>query len=248
MALSSQQKISAVSLVIYWPVIFLLTHIPIPQLVYEARISDKIPHFLCYLILIFLLWYATGHENKVNWRKASVWWVFLAVVGYAIVDEWLQDYVGRNADIQDIYANLSGMVAGVIVVSIFTFWPALLIIIATTIFLLTNLAKVNPAELIPVTNAAFHLFSYMVFTLVWIKSMYRFRSANIAEPRWLTGALALPIVFLLSVKLSSVILDRNFDTREMMLCLAAILATVAAIFLIALYRQRTDNKPSTAST
>jgi membrane protein DedA with SNARE-associated domain len=60
--------------------------------------------------------------------------------------------------------------------------------------------------------------------------------------------LALPIVFLLSVKLSSVILDRNFDAREMMLCLAAILATVAAIFLIAWYRQRTNKKPSSAST
>lgn len=248
MVLARRQKIFIVLLLIHWVAIFILTHIRIPRLVYEADILDKIPHFLSYLILFVLLWYATGPERKINWRKASTWWVFLIIVVYAFIDEWLQDYVGRNTDSLDFFANLSGMAAGMFVISIFTFWPTLLIIIAITIGLLTNLSRANLAELIPVINMAFHLLSYVLFTLVWIKNLQPLSPKGIVKLKWLIAALALPTGFLLSVKLSSVTLDRNFGMREVIISFASIVTTVAIVFLIALLRQSGVKKSLAKST
>ncbi|GAG33646.1 unnamed protein product, partial [marine sediment metagenome] len=160
MALSRRQKLIIISLLVYWPGIFILAHIPIPRLVYKAQVSDKGIHFLAYLILVFLLWFAISPNKKVSWRKAAVWWVLLVVVWYGVVDELLQGYVGRSCDVMDFFANLVGTLAGLILFSFFTFWPVLLVVVGTTIFTLTNLARANMADLLPITDAVFHLFAH----------------------------------------------------------------------------------------
>src|SRR4030042_647093 len=101
MALSRRQKLTIISLLVYWPGVFILAHIPIPQLVYKAQVSDKSLHFLVYLVLVFLLWFTISPDKKVNWRKAAAWWVLFVVVWYGVVDEVLQGYVGRSCDIID---------------------------------------------------------------------------------------------------------------------------------------------------
>ncbi len=58
MILTRRQKITIAVLVIYWIVLVILAHIPIPQMVYQARVSDKWLHFLAYLNLVFLLWFS----------------------------------------------------------------------------------------------------------------------------------------------------------------------------------------------
>jgi hypothetical protein len=55
--LTGRQKNIIAVLVIYWITLVILSHIPIPQVVYRARVSDKWFHFLAYLNLIFLLWF-----------------------------------------------------------------------------------------------------------------------------------------------------------------------------------------------
>ena len=92
MVLSRRQKLTIISLLFYWPGVFILAHIPIPQLVYKAQVSDKSLHFLAYLVLVFLLWFAISPNKKVNWRKAAVWWILFVVVLYGVVDELLQGY------------------------------------------------------------------------------------------------------------------------------------------------------------
>lgn len=237
MTLSLRQKLTIIPLLLYWPTIFVLAHIPIPQLVYMAQVSDKALHFLVYLILVFLLWFAISPDRKVNWRRAAAWWVLFVVVWYGVVDEWLQGYVGRSCDFMDFAANLAGVVTGLILFSFFTFWSAFLIVTGTTIFLLANLARANLADLLPVTNTVFHLLAYGLFTMLWIRCIHLFLSLKAPKLKRLIVTLALPAGLLLVVRLFSIILGRDFGPRDVILSVAAITAVVVINFLTALFHR-----------
>ncbi|MHC4074050.1 MAG: VanZ family protein, partial [Planctomycetota bacterium] len=169
MTLSRQQKITTIVLALYWPALFVFAHIPIPQVIRRAGVSDKSLHFLAYLILVFLFWFTVGAGRRVNWRKATPWLVLLIILVYGILDEWSQGYVaGRSSDILDFVADLAGTITGLILFSVFTLWPAGLLVTATVIFGMTNVAQKNLAELLPVASAAFHLFAYAIFTMLWV--------------------------------------------------------------------------------
>ncbi len=239
MALSRQHKLIIASLVFYWASLFILAHIPIPQLVRRAGVSDKALHFLAYMILAFLLFSAINPYKKVNWRKATVWWVLLIMVWYGVIDEVLQGYVaGRSCDIKDFIANLAGTLTGLIMLSAFTFWPACLVVTGVTIFGLTNIARANLADLLPRTNIAFHLFAYALFTLLWIQYLYYFLRLIAPKPKWLIAAAILPAGLLLAVKLGTLILGRSFAITDIIVSAAGIIIVVGTIFLIAFFRQR----------
>lgn len=235
--MSNKQKLTKILLLIYWPAAFIIAHTPIPKIVCQAQVSDKILHFLGYLILVFLLWFTVASDKKVNWRKATVWWVFPIMAGYGIIDELLQEYMGRSCDIMDFFADLTGTLTGLILFSFFTFWPAFLAVMAITIFLLTNLTRVSLSDLMPITNALFHLFAYGIFTALWITNIHSFLPAKIAKPKWLILALALPIALLAVVKLFSVIYGKDLLVNDLVLALSGIASVIATVFLIALFRR-----------
>lgn len=240
MALSRRQKVIIISLAFYWPILFVLGHIPIPQLVREAGVSDKSLHFLAYLILVFFLWFAINSDKKVNWRKAGAWWILLVVVLYGIVDEVSQNYVGRSCDIIDFVANLTGALTGLILFSVFTFWPAAVLVTGTVIFGITNIARANLADLLPITNAMFHLFAYIVFTVLWIQYLHVFEAMKAPKVKWLIPVLGGPIAFLLTVKMFSVILGRAFVMSDIIISVGAIAAVTGVFYLTASYHKRSD--------
>ena len=244
MVLSHRQKLTIISLLLYWPAIFVLAHISVPQLVREAGVSDKSLHFLAYLVLVFLLWFAIRPDRMVNWRKAAVWWVLLVIAGYGAVDELLQGFVvGRSCDVMDFFANLTGVLAGLILFTFLTFWPALLVVTGIVIFVSANLTRANLADLLPpVANVPFHLFAYAFFTVLWIRHIHQFLSLKAPKPKWLMTALVLPTGFLLAVKLFSVISGKNFAVQDAILSAVGIATVVGITYLAALFRRRTTGK------
>lgn len=225
-------------LVSYWLTLFILAHIPIPQFVYRVQVSDKTLHFLAYLILVFLLWFTISPDKKVNWRRTAVWRVLLAVIVYGAADEVIQGYVGRSCDIRDFAADLAAVITGLILFSIFSFWPAALLVAGVTIFGITNVSRVNLADVLPITNTMFNLFAYAIFTTLWLKFIHLHLTLKPSKPRWLGIALALPIGFLLAVKLFSAILGRGFRPIDVVLAVVGIVTVVAAIYLTTLFRRR----------
>jgi len=239
MALSQRQKLIIIPLLIYWPLIFVLAHVPVPQLVREAGVSDKIIHFIAYLSLVFLLWFAISPDRKVSWRRAAVWWVLLVTVWYGVVDEVLQSFVaGRSCDVRDFFADLAGVTTGLILFALFTFWPAFLAVTGITIFALSNLTRVNLADLLPVTNMAFHLFAYPFFAVLWIQNMHLFLPLKASKLKWLIAASALPMGLLVAVELYSVISGRDFRLQDLIIAAVGIAAVVITIYLIGLFRCR----------
>jgi VanZ family protein len=268
MTVTRRWKLAIVALVVYWPTLFILAHIPIPGKVRDAGVSDKVLHFLAYLILVFLFWIVLNPNRKVCWRKAAAWLVLLTMLVYGIMDELLQGYWGRSCDVMDLVADLAGVFAGLILLTFFTVRPAAVIICGATIFGMTNVARVKLADYVPVANAIFHLFSYAVFTLLWINCMVprgRFDSLKPPWGRWpaprpqgsrrkvspgglaggIAAALALPTVMLLVTKGYSIALGKEFPVQDIILAVVGIAAAVGAVSVSAavLFRQSTAQVP-----
>ncbi len=244
MALSGRQKVTIILLLFYWPAIFILAHMPVPQLVLGIHISDKILHCLAYLVLVFLLWFAVSPFRKVEWRRATVWWILFVVVWYGVFDEWLQGYVGRNPDVMDFFADLAGALIGLILLTIFPFWSASVAITGAAIFVLTNFMGANLADLLPVTNAAFRLFGYAFFSLLWTRYMYHCLPIGSSQTRWLIGALAVPAGLLLAAELFSAVAGNGFRPWSVMVSAVGIAAVVITIYLIGLFRSSFSRESS----
>jgi len=222
MALALRQKLTIITLCLYWPALFILSHIPIPQIVYEARVSDKSLHVLAYLLLFFLLWFALRPKSKIRWNQKTIWLTLSIVIVYGALDEVIQGYVGRSCDLQDFYADMVGVTIGLIVFTLFNFWVSFLAVTAITIFMLTNLAKANLADLVPATNFMFHLFGYALLTAVWIRNINLYLMLKSEKAKWIITILILPITWLGVVKGYSVFAGREFSKYDIVCALAGI--------------------------
>jgi len=232
MTLSYQQKIAACVLALYWPALFVLEHVPIPRVVQKADVSDKSLHFLAYLILTFLLWSTVSGDRKVKWRRAAPWLVLFVIVMYGILDEWLQSYVaGRSCDIRDFFADLAGALAGLIVSSFLTFWPAGLAVMATFIFGITNVTRANLANLLPVTNTMFHLLAYAILTVLWINCTRIFSPLKAPKAKWLILGMAGPVGFLIIIKLFSVMVGKELAFADIIIAFGAIAVVVIGFYV-----------------
>lgn len=242
MVSSLRRKLTIVSLLLYWPTLFILAHIPVPQVVYKAHVSDKSLHFIAYLILAFLIWFSLNPDAKISWGKTVVWLVLLMIAGYAAIDELLQDYVGRSCDVMDFFADLAGGITGLIIFTFLPFWPAFLFVTAIIIFLLTTVARTNLNTILPITNILFHLFAYGIFTMLWLRYLHQILQIKAPKLKWLIMALVLPTTFMLAAKLCSVILGRSFGMIDIIISETAI-ATVVAVYYLAslLFRPKQRN-------
>lgn len=241
----THRRISAIiTLALYWPALFIASHIPIPDRMREARVSDKVLHFLAYLILVFLFWIVLHPNRKVSWRKISVWAVLLIMLAYGIIDEVLQGFVGRSCDARDLAADMVGVLAGLILLTIFTVGPVAVIICGASIFCLTNITRVKPADFMPVANALFHLISYAIFTLLWLYCMRLFDFLKPLTLRWLTAAVAVPVAVLSVTKVYSIAAGKEFPLQDIVLSVSAIVVVVGFISAVAMLRRSTAQEPS----
>jgi hypothetical protein len=141
---------------------------------------------------------------------------------------------------RDFFADMTGVLTGLILLSLFTFFPAGLVVVAIVIFGVTNVTKANLGELMPITSGMFHLFSYAVFTALWIQCIACFRSTF--EPpgttiKPLATILAVPLALLLFMKLFSVVFDRAFSALEMLISVCGIGVAVAGTYLASSFRK-----------
>lgn len=189
------------SLGIYWPVLFVLTHIPVPTIAGQSGMSDKMMHLLAYLVLVFFVWLAISPYEKVRWNRAKVWIVLAIIVWYGVMDEWLQGKVGRQMELLDFLYNLAGAILGLVILSILSFWTASLSISAIYIFVITNCSDLLNLYPRLHLNTAFHLTAYAAMTLIWIQHLDRNGQFRKSHPTWPLIAISLPLGLLTAIKL-----------------------------------------------
>lgn len=95
-----------VTLPVYWGLLFLATHYPRVRIPGEIPHSDKLIHFAAFGLLAFLFWRALRPRTN-----RFIAWAGPLLIGYAGLDEWLQQFVGRFTDFNDFIANTAGIVA-----------------------------------------------------------------------------------------------------------------------------------------
>jgi len=234
MALSQRNKRVLQILAIYWPALFISTHIPVPQFVRNAGMSDKTLHIMAYLVLIFLWWTTISPSQKVNWKKAKVWATLALMVWYGAMDEWLQHYVGRGPSVYDFYADLAGTLGGLAILTVLSFWPAMLTFAAILIFMLTNLTRADLVGSNIFINTTFHFAAYAGFSLVWIQCISRFITFDSNRLKWLTIAAIGPAALLIIVKTASLALGKDIWLIDCIPAVAAIIAAVTISFVVSL--------------
>jgi hypothetical protein len=244
MQLLRRHKYILWSLGIYWPVLFLLTHLPVPKIAGQSGMSDKLMHLLAYLILVFFVWLAISPYEKVRWNRVKVWLVLAVIVWYGAMDEWLQGRVGRQPELLDFVNDLIGALLGLGILSVLSFWPALLTVSAIFIFAITNrslLLNLYPEWYL---NTAFHLTAYATLTLLWIQHLdlrfefrRRFRT-------WPIAAAALPLGLLAAVKLGGLYYHKPIWWVDMATAIFGIAAAVLICYLTSLVAAK-KQRPAT---
>jgi VanZ family protein len=239
-SLSLQQKVMLGLLALYWSGIFALTHITIPPLMLrQMQASDKALHFLVYFILIILLWFSISPAEKVNFRKKKIWIILPLLLFYAAIDEWLQGFeASRTRDIMDFVANVEGLSAGLVIICLFSFWPAALAATAAAIFVFTGAVRIQFTGQLAFVRPLFLLTSFGFFTFAWNRFLSSFAPAEskLQKIKMLILAIAVPAGLIAAVKLLTRFTGRVFGTKDIILSAAAILAVVVAIYLVSLLK------------
>ncbi len=94
----------------YWIFLFCLTHFPRLEIDVPIRQPDKIAHLGAFGLLAFLFW----RFAQTVWFPLSNRFVLAAagcLIGYAALDEYLQQFVGRSTDLVDWLCDVAGIAA-----------------------------------------------------------------------------------------------------------------------------------------
>ena len=238
MFVSLRHKVTVALLAIYWPVFFIFAHIPFPDKIRAAGVSDKGLHFLAYMVLTFLLWFSLRPNDRVRWRDRWVWLVLATVLLYAVADEVTQGMVGRNCDVWDLIADAAGAIGALVLTSLMGFWPVALMLAGTVLFGIANVTRVNLADVVPISSSVFHLAGYATFTALWIQWQRLIPTGSIPSIRHLLCTLSLPLGFLGGVTASAAILQRDISIRDTGLSVVAIVATAGVFAARAMYHSK----------
>jgi VanZ family protein len=103
-------RLLKITLVLYWALIFTLTHVP-GHVLPNFNIWDKLEHCLAYAILASLI-LLTLRAARPQLHKP--WLMVIAIcLAYGAIDEWLQIPVHRDCSIFDWIADAIGTMVAV---------------------------------------------------------------------------------------------------------------------------------------
>lgn len=232
MTLLRRHRYILLSLGIYWPALFVLTHIQVPQIAAQSGMSDKTMHGLAYLVLTFFVWLAVSPYQKIQWTQKKVWLVIAAIACYGAADEWLQSRLGRQMEFLDWIGNIKGMLLALGILTFLNFWPALLAVSTIFIFCISNLSCLLMLYPQFYLNTAFHLTAYTSLALLWMQHLDRYKPRSRTNPLWPIWAVSLPLLLLAAVKIAGQYWDKPFWWVDAATAVFGICAAVLVSWLV----------------
>jgi VanZ family protein len=103
-------RVAILLLAAYWLLLVTATHIPKVPEPLGFRTSDKVQHLVAYGTLSVLAAVAWSLARPFGWCQALV--LLALIAGHGILDEVTQPIFGRNADVLDWYADVTGAALG----------------------------------------------------------------------------------------------------------------------------------------
>ncbi len=99
---SGKSKLALGLLCVYWPIIFVASHVPKEIVPRGWTVSGADLHVLAYSVLTVLVFAAAGMIRRISMRCRKIWALVSLISGYAAVDEFLQlTSPGRHAYLMD---------------------------------------------------------------------------------------------------------------------------------------------------
>jgi hypothetical protein len=239
MTFTRRRKFVLTALLLYWPAIFTLTHMPatvIPGWFIRTQLGDKTPHFLAYLGLVFLWWFAMNPYKRVNWFKWSVWVTIGAMAIYGTLDEWLQGFVHRNPDVWDFAADMAGVTCGLLLLTLLDFWAAAIVVGSGVIFGATALMHIDIVEMMPATSPVFFLIAYAMIAACWVNHLGRRYRFHPRHHLWLPMALLLPLALLAATHTYAAIAVHRYHISPIIAALAGITAVIGTAWIAGLWQ------------
>lgn len=204
MMMSRRLKYVLGTLAVYWPLIFVLTHIPVPQIARDSGMSDKTMHGMSYFILTFLVWCALSPFQRARWDGVKPYLVAGVILAYGLFDEFSQTFFGRQFEWSDLASNGFGVMVAMGIVTVFRFWSAMLAVAGISIYVISNLSHLTALYPQFHLNAAFHYGAYAAFTLIWIQNAHYHLGLRASYRLWALVCLSAPLLLLTVVQVAGV--------------------------------------------
>jgi hypothetical protein len=234
MKLSKERKFFTIVLIFYWVGIFFATHISVPGWTREMGVSDKIMHFVAYLVLMLLLWLSTSFEKKADWGKIRTWALMGIVLIYALFDEASQYFIeGRSADLHDLLTNFLGAGVAMVLVTILTGWHAATILFVICPIFLPALVRSKLIAQGSVVEIAAYATAFVIITIVWIQYLSSIYKLSIKELKHIAAFLAGPAGAAAMVKIYAVFTNKPMGKTAILSTVTAIILTLIVWFLTA---------------
>ena len=114
-----RSRLALVTLCIYWPAIFIISHIPKQYVPKDVDVSGKTLHMVAYFVLTVLVFLNAGLLGQTLLRSKKTYLLIGVIAAYAAVDEWLQVYIeGRHGSSVDWAIDVAACVLCVALLAI----------------------------------------------------------------------------------------------------------------------------------
>lgn len=116
---AGRSKLALAVLCVYWPVIFVVSHIPKKMVPAGWSVSGIGLHVLAYSVLTVLVFAAAGMVRQTSLRCGKTWALVGLISGYAAVDELLQlTSRGRNGRVIDWVVDTTACLVCVVLLAL----------------------------------------------------------------------------------------------------------------------------------
>lgn len=220
---NKEQKFFTFLLVFYWLGIFVATHIPIPGWTRKMGVSDKIMHFVAYLILTSLLWFSTSFKQKANWKKLYPWLVSIAILLYGAVDELLQHFVKRSIDAADFAANAFGLATAMLIITFLPSRHAVMILVTICPFFIPAIVRshlISPNSLL---EGFAYLAGFAIVTAAWHKYLSSVCNLNLRQAKYIPLFFAGPAGTVGILKIYAILTNKPFGIKAVLIALGSII-------------------------
>ncbi|NIA06305.1 MAG: hypothetical protein GWP14_01480 [Actinobacteria bacterium] len=103
-----RSRLALVGLCVYWPTIFIISHIPKDYVPKNVTVSGVGVHLGAYFVLTLLVFLNAGLGHNTHLRSKKTWLLVGAIAAYAALDEFVQSFIqGRSGNIIDWTVDMS---------------------------------------------------------------------------------------------------------------------------------------------
>ena len=88
-----KSRLALAGLCVYWPAIFVISHIPKEHVPKNVPVSGRAVHLVAYFVLTLLLFLNAGLARRASFRSKKTWTLIVIIAAYAALDEFVQHFI-----------------------------------------------------------------------------------------------------------------------------------------------------------